>query len=346
MTTKPDGASQPDVLTRQLPATSSTSDMPDVTATIEVATPPTSESGGQKPVAAEPAKSAPSKENPAEGEVKAAPVEGEKPAAEGDAGTKKPKDGINERFSKLTSDRKAAEEKARNEESARLAADQRADKLARDLETALAAINKVVPPEPENVRPTRAQYDDPDKYDQALATWAERMGAQKAKAEAEANFTKQRDDEAKAANDTRVKAENERIAATWKDRSDKFTAETPDFQEAIMSDDVQITPIMGQAILTSEIGPQVAYHLAKNPKEATEIAAMQPHAQLLALGRLEARLSAPPKPKTTTTPDPISPIAGNRAASAATKSPHEESMDEYAARRTPELRSKPNGARS
>jgi hypothetical protein len=55
------------------------------------------------------------------------------------------------------------------------------------------------------------------------------------------------------------------------------------------------TAEMADAIKTSEAGPDVAYHLAKNPDEARRIAALTPTAQIRELGRLEERLTAAPK---------------------------------------------------
>lgn len=342
MTTK-DGASTPDVLTRTMPALSATSDMPGEGTAVTVKNPPTSEVGGKTEPAQtpEPAKSAPSKENPEPAAVaKPGETTVDKPAvdADGKPVEKKEKPGINQRFSELTADKKAALAKAETEETARKAAEARADKLATDLETALAAINKVVPPAPEDVRPDRTKFDDPTKYDEALIAWSSRAGEKKAKAEAEAGFAQQRDKETKDAQESANKAAAEKVAKDWGDKVTKAKVEMPDFEEVITREDTQITVTMGQAILESDIGPKIAYHLGQHPEEAAKIAALPPARQLMALGVLETKLSAPPK--TTETPDPITPLKGGRA-EAATKDPNAESMEEYAARRNPQLRPTP-----
>ena len=65
------------------------------------------------------------------------------------------------------------------------------------------------------------------------------------------------------------------------------------------------TPVMADAIKTSEAGPDVAYHLAKNPTEARRIAALSPIAQVRELTRLEVKLTAAPQPRTATSaPEP------------------------------------------
>ena len=56
------------------------------------------------------------------------------------------------------------------------------------------------------------------------------------------------------------------------------------------------TDAMRQAIISSEDGPSVAYHLASNPDEARRIAALDPISQIRALGRLEATLANPAAP--------------------------------------------------
>jgi hypothetical protein len=66
---------------------------------------------------------------------------------------------------------------------------------------------------------------------------------------------------------------------------------------------------MAQALHTSELGGEVAYHLASNPDEARRIASLNPISQIRELGKLEARLGvaeASPKPKPTNAPTPPS----------------------------------------
>lgn len=60
-----------------------------------------------------------------------------------------------------------------------------------------------------------------------------------------------------------------------------------------------------EAMVESEIGEKIAYHLAKNPKEAERIAALSVYRQLSELGKLEDKLSATKAPRET-----MEPIAG------------------------------------
>jgi len=74
-----------------------------------------------------------------------------------------------------------------------------------------------------------------------------------------------------------------------------------DFEAVTTNEDLSITPVMADALLSSEKGHELWYHLGKNPELADRIAEMHPVHQLMELGRIEATLSgkkssAAPKP--------------------------------------------------
>jgi hypothetical protein len=50
---------------------------------------------------------------------------------------------------------------------------------------------------------------------------------------------------------------------------------------------------MAHAILHSEQGPDIAYHLGKNPAEAERISKLAPALQLVELGKIASKLEAP-----------------------------------------------------
>jgi hypothetical protein len=86
------------------------------------------------------------------------------------------------------------------------------------------------------------------------------------------------------------------------------------------------SPAVMVAVNAAENAPDVLYYLAKNPKEAANIAAMQnPYAVAVAIGRIEAKLSAPPaaQPQPSKAPPPIQPIAGKGDPDAAPKNDFE-----------------------
>jgi hypothetical protein len=80
---------------------------------------------------------------------------------------------------------------------------------------------------------------------------------------------------------------------------------------------MQPTNPLTVAIMSSDNGEDVAYHLGKNLKEASRIASLDPLRQVLAIGALSAKLTLdPPKPKQPSkAPAPITPVSGKEVAS-------------------------------
>jgi hypothetical protein len=68
---------------------------------------------------------------------------------------------------------------------------------------------------------------------------------------------------------------------------------------------------MAETIQASDVGPDLAYYLGTNPKEADRISRLSPYMQAKEIGKIEAKLSDnPPVKKTTSAPPPIAPISG------------------------------------
>jgi hypothetical protein len=64
---------------------------------------------------------------------------------------------------------------------------------------------------------------------------------------------------------------------------------------------------MAETIQSSDVGPELAYYLGSNPKEADRISRMSPLSQAKEIGKIEAKLvSSPPVKRTTSAPPPIS----------------------------------------
>ena len=82
-----------------------------------------------------------------------------------------------------------------------------------------------------------------------------------------------------------------------------------DFKQVAYNPSLPITQIMAESIQASDIGPEVAYFLGTNPREADRISRLAPVLQAKEIGKIEARLAAnPPVKKTTSAPTPISPV--------------------------------------
>ena len=95
----------------------------------------------------------------------------------------------------------------------------------------------------------------------------------------------------------------------YHDREEDARAKYDDFEQVAYNPNLRITTVMAETIQTSDIGPDVAYYLGSNPKEADRISRMPPILQAKEIGKIEAKLvSNPPVKKTSNAPTPISPV--------------------------------------
>jgi hypothetical protein len=147
---------------------------------------------------------------------------------------------------------------------------------------------------------------DTDKWTQAIHAWTKKQIA--AGVTQAVQTVKQEQTTA-----TRVQAFQTREAA--------FAATAPDYGVVIGNPALpRFAPEPAQLVLDSEVGPQILYHLGKNPEKAARIARMAPVQQAAAIGRLEAELVAKPstQKKTTTNitkaPPPPTATKGNGGA--------------------------------
>ncbi len=109
----------------------------------------------------------------------------------------------------------------------------------------------------------------------------------------------------------RREAERQRseILETYHEKEEEIRSKYEDFEQVAYNPNLTITPVMAESIQASDIGPEVAYFLGSNPKEADRIARLQPFLQAKEIGKIEATLAAnPPVKKTTSAPAPISPV--------------------------------------
>lgn len=222
-------------------------------------------------------------------------LEQEKPPAEGEQ--KKPSK-IAQRFSEMTRKIEAAE--------ARAAA---AETEAAELRGKVKPVEQEKPApvaEPEG-KPIAANFDDAFKYAEALSEWTTNQALAK------------RDNEAKE----RTAAEaRDTIARTFQERQDEFKKSTADYAETLDASDLKVSNELRDAIVESDVGPQILYHLGKNPEDAVRIGKLTVGGMLREIGKLEARFekkSAPepaPKPKAeiSAAPAPIAPLKGGNGA--------------------------------
>lgn len=65
-----------------------------------------------------------------------------------------------------------------------------------------------------------------------------------------------------------------------------------DFEEIVSDPTLKISPVLGELALESELGPQIIYAMATDPKEAKRVSAMSPARQAAWFGQKEAELSS------------------------------------------------------
>ena len=219
---------------------------------------------------------------------------------------------------------KAAITKERNR---RREAEERAaksDQRIAQLAAALEAATKKPEPRPLD-RPSREQFTDPDAYDDALVEYASQKATEKAVAE----------ERQRAAHEAKTR-DREKTASDFRSQVEAFKADHADFDE-VFTDDLPISPAMTDAIVSSDNAAQISYWLGQNPDEAQRISDLPPVKAIYEIGRIAAKLAAPPPvQRSAPKPAPIKPV-GQRSGTGA-KDPAEMSTDEYAAYRNAQIR--------
>ena len=237
------------------------------------------------------------KEEPKEPEAKLEEPKKEEPKAEEDHDDGK-KNKLSKRMSQLANERREALEKA-----------EASEKRAQELEKELQSIKNPPKETPANTKPQPNQFKDAFEYAEALAKWTVEQH----------DIQKEQEQRERAS-----KEEGERKQRTWVKRQQEFEKENPDYRDVIAStgDEVQVHQVVLDAMVESENGPEILYHLSKNPELTDAWRDMSPAAALRALGKLEAQLEArkekpkdepKPEPKTTKAPPPINPVQGSNA---------------------------------
>lgn len=152
-----------------------------------------------------------------------------------------------------------------------------------------------VPAAPKEVPPLE-QFESPDAYAEALAERkAEELLARR-----------------------EAQRQQSEILEAYHDKEEEARTKYDDFEQVAYNPNLRITDVMAQSIQASDIGPDVAYYLGANPKEADRISRLQPILQAKEIGKIEAKLASdPPAKKTSSAPAPIAPVTARSAVSTA-----------------------------
>ena len=115
-----------------------------------------------------------------------------------------------------------------------------------------------------------------------------------------------------------TKKQQSDILEAYHEKEEDARTKYDDFEQVAYNPSIRITPMMAEAIQSSEAGPDVAYYLGANPKEAERISRLSPISQAKEIGKLEAKLvSDPPVKRTSSAPAPISPVTAKSSGSPA-----------------------------
>jgi|ERR1700761_454050 len=189
--------------------------------------------------------------------------------------TAKKKNPVQPRIDELTAQKRELEEFAESEYEMRLRAERRIGELEAELTKAKPAA--VVEEVKEDVEPDPTKYTDQKEFLKDWGAWNRK--------EAQKEFRAEQQRQAQAQADQALAA---RIAA----QIEQAKQDIPDFLEVIEAagrDNPFVPEHIKAAILDSDVGAQLAYHIRKHPEDEKRIYALTPAKALLELGKLELK---------------------------------------------------------
>ena len=245
----------------------------------------------EAPVAAETVEETPESEPAVEAQTESEP-EAEDEAQVADKPKQNPK--LEKRFSELTKRAKQAE------------ADKQAlEARLQELEARQAPAPKQADPVSE--KPQASQFNDAFEYAEALAEWS----AEKA--------LEQRDIQEQQ---RKVEEQRNEVIKSWTQKLEAAKANLPDFDDMVASSSVQVRDEVRDAILESDVGPEILYHLASNDEYAAKFAEMPASKALKELGKLEVQFERKEAPveksepvARSKAPAPIKPLTAGKGTS-------------------------------
>lgn len=213
---------------------------------------------------------------------------------------------LEKRFSELTKARKQAEENAAKAQAEKEALEAR----LREYEERVAPQQKTAE-DPIGAEPRADQFDDAFEYAKALAEWS----AEKAlydRDQQEAN--------------RKAEEERQKVLKTWSEKLEKAKPNLADFDDIVNSTQVVVSNEVRDAIIESDVGPEILYHLASlDGEEAERFQALPMAKALREIGKLEARFEkqeaaeetavrSKPVVQKSKAPAPLSPIKATGSA--------------------------------
>ena len=205
------------------------------------------------------------------------------------------------------------------------------EKLPKGLEKRLAKLTKMKYDQQARIEELEAKLRStqqaPEKSREEFTDdeWIEHLADQKAKE----HLQKFQSEQQKAYEQQKQATE---AAAQWHKKITSFKEEMPDFQKVVGNADVDLPVDVLRDIAESDVGPRIAYYLAKNTDEAEALVDMNPRQRERFLTKLEIKLENPissgTKEITKATPTP-----NGKGKSGGTVNMNNLSMDDWVAMR-------------
>lgn len=158
----------------------------------------------------------------------------------------------------------------------------------------------------QDARPTRREGEADDAYVERVADW--------------------KLDQRERASQQQRAQEQTKSLATKTERMYAEAAKLPGFDREEF-DSLPLTPVIAEALVESDQTAKLMAFMSANPEEVARIASLSPARQAAEIGKLEAKVSASPKPSKA--PPPINPIGSRGGGSAG--DPASMSVDQWAA---------------
>lgn len=156
------------------------------------------------------------------------------------------------------------------------------------------------PREPELKEPKREDFDSVEDYLEAKSDY-----------KLEVKLRERDRKEQQQSQQERVIQQQRQLAQSWTEKMEDARDAYEDFDDVLETSEVPVTDTMATFFAESEIGADVAYHIAQDP-EYRKLARMSPLRQAAELGRIEdkvkAQLNKPKARKPSNAPPPPEPV--------------------------------------
>lgn len=166
----------------------------------------------------------------------------------------------------------------------------------------------------QQAKETPAEAGTPPREEDFNGDWGKYIAATAAYEAAKAVKGSLADDR-KAASETRLAELRQEVLEDFNERAEAFKAKATDFDSVVskyVDSGGKFSDAIRELVTDSDVGPQLTYHLAKNPALASKLNALSPLQAAKEIGKLENDLSRPPN-RTTKAPPPAKPLTGGAA---------------------------------